>query len=84
MVFLFRIYKLKNELPILYNNIQLFFSVYRAFDADSDGFVNMEEWVQGLSVFLRGSLEQQTQCKLEVYAFHCDILFKNGLYALYD
>ena len=38
--------------------------VFKAFDQDNDSFVNMEDWVKGLSVFLRGSLEEQMRCKL--------------------
>jgi len=53
-----------NILPL---HFFVFILVYRAFDTDSDGFVNMEEWVHGLSVFLRGTLDQQTQCKYQIY-----------------
>ena len=38
--------------------------VFRAFDEDLDGFISMKDWVQGLSTFLRGSLEEKTKCKL--------------------
>lgn len=38
--------------------------VFRAFDKDSDGFVSKEEWVLGLSVFLRGSLDDKMKCQL--------------------
>ena len=37
--------------------------VFRAFDKDSDGFVSKEEWVLGLSVFLRGSLDEKMKCR---------------------
>ncbi len=36
--------------------------VFRAFDKDSDGYVCMSEWVAGLSVFMRGSLEEKMKC----------------------
>lgn len=36
--------------------------VFRAFDKDSDGIVSKEEWVLGLSVFLRGSLDEKMKC----------------------
>ena len=39
--------------------------VFKAFDRDNDSFVNMEDWVKGLSVFLRGSLEEQMHCKFQ-------------------
>jgi hypothetical protein len=37
--------------------------VFRAFDADTDSLISMKDWVEGLSVFLRGSLEEKTRCK---------------------
>ena len=37
--------------------------VFRAFDADSDSLISMKDWVVGLSIFLRGSLEEKTDCK---------------------
>ena len=40
--------------------------VFRAFDEDLDGFISMKDWVQGLSTFLRGSLEEKTKCKYDV------------------
>ena len=38
-------------------------AVFRAFDKDSDGFLLPEEWVQGMSIFLRGTLEELIQCE---------------------
>ena len=37
--------------------------VFRAFDEDLDGFISMKDWVQGLSTFLRGSLDEKTKCE---------------------
>ena len=37
--------------------------VFKAFDRDSDGFLSQEEWVLGMSVFLRGTLEEKIKCK---------------------
>lgn len=37
--------------------------VFRAFDRDSDNYINHDEWVLGLSVFLKGVLEEKTRCK---------------------
>ena len=37
--------------------------VFRAFDKDSDGFVSKEEWVNGLSVFLKGNLDEKMKCE---------------------
>ena len=38
-------------------------SVFRAFDKDMDSNLSQEEWVLGLSVFLRGTLEERVACK---------------------
>jgi hypothetical protein len=46
-----------------YNFILL---VFRAFDEDNDGFINEFEWVKGMSIFLRGTLEEKTKCKYPV------------------
>nr|BAH14408.1 unnamed protein product [Homo sapiens] len=32
--------------------------LFRGFDKDNDGCVNVLEWIHGLSLFLRGSLEK--------------------------
>ena len=37
--------------------------MFRAFDKDNDSNVSMEEWVYGLSVFLRGNFEERIHCK---------------------
>ena len=37
--------------------------VFRAFDEDNDGFINELEWVKGLSIFLRGTMEEKMKCK---------------------
>lgn len=39
------------------------FIVFRAFDRDSDSFLTQEEWVKGMSIFLRGSLDEKVECK---------------------
>ncbi|OWF45413.1 EF-hand calcium-binding domain-containing protein 1-like [Mizuhopecten yessoensis] len=33
--------------------------VFRAFDKDSDNYINVEEWINGMSVFLRGLKEER-------------------------
>lgn len=38
-------------------------AVFRAFDKDNDSSINMEEWIFGLSVFLRGTMEEKMHCK---------------------
>ncbi|XP_004074229.1 EF-hand calcium-binding domain-containing protein 1 [Oryzias latipes] len=39
--------------------------VFRIFDKDNDGFVTVEEWIQGLSVHFWGTLDEQKK-----YCFH--------------
>ncbi|KAM3596874.1 uncharacterized protein V6R79_022032 [Siganus canaliculatus] len=39
--------------------------VFRTFDKDNDSFVSLKEWIEGLSVFLRGTLDQKI-----TYCFH--------------
>lgn len=41
--------------------------VFRAFDRDNDGFLSHEEWAHGMSVFLRGTLNQKIDCERELY-----------------
>jgi len=46
--------------------------VFRAFDQDNDGYVNHDEWVMGLSVFLKGVLEEKTKYSFSVYDLNQD------------
>ncbi|CAG5105814.1 Oidioi.mRNA.OKI2018_I69.chr1.g2478.t1.cds [Oikopleura dioica] len=46
--------------------------VFRAFDADSDSLISMKDWVLGLSIFLRGSLEEKTDYSFRVYDLNGD------------
>ncbi|KAK1880270.1 EF-hand calcium-binding domain containing protein 1 [Dissostichus eleginoides] len=46
--------------------------VFRTFDKDNDSFVSMKEWVEGLSVFLRGTLEEQIKYCFHVYDLNGD------------
>lgn len=39
------------------------FLVFRAFDRDNDSYIGMNEWVEGLSIFLRGTVEEKIKCK---------------------
>ena len=38
--------------------------VFKRFDADNDGYVNREEWILGLSVFLKGTDTERVQGRL--------------------
>ncbi|KAL3832662.1 hypothetical protein ACJMK2_024285 [Sinanodonta woodiana] len=46
--------------------------IFKAFDGDNDGFINEEEWVLGMSVFLKGTLEEQAEFCFGVYCFRGD------------
>ncbi|XP_023363275.1 EF-hand calcium-binding domain-containing protein 1 [Otolemur garnettii] len=41
--------------------------VFFAFDKDNDNYINVKEWVKGLSVFLRGTFEEKLKFCFEVY-----------------
>lgn len=44
------------------------FSVFRTFDRNNDNCISVVEWVEGLSVFLRGTLEERIKCKVYLRA----------------
>ncbi|NXU52813.1 EFCB1 protein, partial [Turnix velox] len=46
--------------------------VFRAFDRDNDNRISVVEWVEGLSVFLRGTLEERIKYCFEVYDLNGD------------
>ncbi|KAK3588905.1 hypothetical protein CHS0354_007054 [Potamilus streckersoni] len=46
--------------------------VFRAYDRDNDNFLNHDEWVMGLSIFLRGTLEEKTKFCFNVYDLNGD------------
>ncbi|XP_034016006.1 EF-hand calcium-binding domain-containing protein 1 [Thalassophryne amazonica] len=46
--------------------------VFRIFDKDNDGLISMKEWIEGLSIFLRGSLEEQMKYCFQVYDLNGD------------
>ena len=35
--------------------------LFKRFDTDNDGYVNREEWILGLSIFLKGSDTERVQ-----------------------
>ncbi|KAK2151267.1 hypothetical protein LSH36_369g03043 [Paralvinella palmiformis] len=41
--------------------------VFKAFDTDNDSFISMEEWIKGMSVFLRGTLPEKTKFCFYIY-----------------
>ncbi|XP_040584443.1 EF-hand calcium-binding domain-containing protein 1-like [Mesocricetus auratus] len=46
--------------------------VFFVFDKDSDNHISVQEWVEGLSVFLRGTFEEKTNFCFEVYYLNGD------------
>ncbi|XP_068603379.1 calaxin [Brachionichthys hirsutus] len=46
--------------------------VFRTFDKDNDSFVSMNEWIEGLSVVLRGTLEEKIKYCFHVYDLNGD------------
>lgn len=52
------------RIKIQHNYYIVSFLVFRGFDKDNDGCVNVSEWIHGLSLFLRGTLEEKMKCKL--------------------
>ncbi|PAA53764.1 hypothetical protein BOX15_Mlig016142g2, partial [Macrostomum lignano] len=48
--------------------------VFRAFDTDFDSSISQEEWLKGMSTFLRGTLDEKTQ-----FAFRAYDLNSNGM-----
>ncbi|XP_020640895.3 calaxin isoform X2 [Pogona vitticeps] len=46
--------------------------VFRAFDKDNDSCISVTEWVEGLSIFLRGSLEEKMKYCFDVYDLNSD------------
>lgn len=37
--------------------------VFRVFDEDSDSHLDQKEWIKGMSIFLRGNMEEKTKCE---------------------
>ncbi|KAM5255245.1 LOW QUALITY PROTEIN: peroxisomal ATPase PEX1 [Ctenodactylus gundi] len=63
--------------------------VFCAFDKDKENYISVEEWVKGLSVFLRGTLEEKLKFCFEVYYLKGDCyisrerisdMLKNSIY----
>ncbi|XP_005797467.1 EF-hand calcium-binding domain-containing protein 1 [Xiphophorus maculatus] len=46
--------------------------VFRSFDKDGDGVIILEEWIRGLSVLLRGTLEEKIKHSFRVYDLNND------------
>ncbi|XP_077383871.1 calaxin [Festucalex cinctus] len=46
--------------------------VFRTFDKDNDGYVSLKEWIEGLSVLLRGTLDERIKYCFHVYDLNAD------------
>ncbi|XP_074659313.1 calaxin-like [Tubulanus polymorphus] len=46
--------------------------VFRAFDKDNDSYISMTEWLEGLSIFLRGNLLEKARYCFNVYDLNND------------
>ncbi|PKU40976.1 ef-hand calcium-binding domain-containing protein 1 [Limosa lapponica baueri] len=53
-------------------DVMLMDRVFRTFDRDNDSCIGVVEWVEGLSVFLRGTLEERIKYCFEVYDLNGD------------
>ncbi|NXN28367.1 EFCB1 protein, partial [Nycticryphes semicollaris] len=53
-------------------DVMLMDRVFRIFDRDNDSCISVVEWVEGLSVFLRGTLEERIKYCFEVYDLNGD------------
>ncbi|XP_018587420.1 EF-hand calcium-binding domain-containing protein 1-like isoform X5 [Scleropages formosus] len=41
--------------------------VFRVFDKDNDSYVSVKEWIEGLSVFLRGTFDEKIKYCFDIY-----------------
>ncbi|GAA6103428.1 EF-hand calcium-binding domain-containing protein 1 [Tachysurus ichikawai] len=46
--------------------------VFRAFDKDNDSYITVKEWIEGLAVFLRGTLNEKIKFCFDVYDLNGD------------
>lgn len=46
--------------------------IFRIFDKDGDSFVSVKEWIAGLSVFFRGTLDEKIKYCFQVYDLNSD------------
>ena len=60
--------------------------MFRVFDEDSDSFLDQKEWVKGMSIFLRGNLEEKTKCECtyDLAQSYCGLLDCFRIYDLND
>ncbi|TGZ72687.1 hypothetical protein CRM22_001942 [Opisthorchis felineus] len=57
--------------------------VFRAFDYNGEGGITPSKWIKGLSVFLRGTLEEKASFAFKAYDFNSDgILTREEMFLL--
>ncbi|OON13343.1 EF hand, partial [Opisthorchis viverrini] len=57
--------------------------IFRAFDYNSEGGITPSKWIKGLSVFLRGTLEEKALFAFKAYDFNSDgILTREEMFLL--
>uniref|UniRef100_A0A668AKS2 Calaxin n=1 Tax=Myripristis murdjan TaxID=586833 RepID=A0A668AKS2_9TELE len=58
----------------IHNSLLLlvYLAVFHTFDKDSDGYISVKEWIEGLSVFLRGTLDEKIKYCFAVYDLNSD------------
>ncbi|KXS15214.1 EF-hand calcium-binding domain-containing protein 1-like protein, partial [Gonapodya prolifera JEL478] len=57
--------------------------VFRCFDADSDNYVNFEEFIRGMSLFLKGKFEEKAKFCFRVYDLNGDrFISKDEMYQM--
>lgn len=73
---------LHNTFHILTEDV-LMDRIFSAFDRRSDGLIHMDEWVLGLSIFLRGTLEEQIAFSFFIYDLNSDgVITKEEIFTL--
>ena len=50
--------------------------VFKRFDADKDGYINQEEWILGLSIFLRGTNTERVQARIISYLYRKQLFYE--------
>ncbi|KAF4076542.1 hypothetical protein AMELA_G00216300 [Ameiurus melas] len=46
--------------------------VFRGFDKDNDSYISVKEWIEGLAVFLRGTLDEKIKFCFDIYDLNGD------------
>ena len=50
-------------------------TVFRCFDLDADNYISYEEYIKGMSVFLKGKYEEKLRCKSFNVYFSADLYY---------